>query len=82
MLAAQVGEKFGGGTGASGGHIFVALADAFDGLIEILTFPVEIGSQSFIERGGRVLAMALGVFFQLRAALRLERNRIHVLAQE
>jgi hypothetical protein len=77
MLAPRLGKKFGGGASASGSYIFVAFADAFDSLVEVLMFPVQICGQRFIERGCRILAVSLRIFFELRPAFRFKRNRIH-----
>jgi len=55
----------------------MAPANTFHGFLKILALPFQIGSQSFIEGDGRVLAMALRVFLQLRLAFRLERYHIH-----
>jgi hypothetical protein len=78
MLAAQIGEKLGGWSGAAGLHILVAATDALSGFCEVLTLPLEIGGQSIVEGCGRVLSAPLGVFFQLRFALRLEWDHVHV----
>src|ERR1700731_2497215 len=72
MLAAEVREKLGGGPGAPGFYIFVALADSLDGFCEVLPLPFEVGSQRIIKSCSRVLATSLGVLFQLRLTLRLE----------
>jgi hypothetical protein len=77
MLAAKLGEKLNRGAGASGSYILVAFADALDRFLEVLALPFEIGSQGLIERGGRILAMALGVLLKLNPALRFERNHVH-----
>jgi hypothetical protein len=65
MLAAQVREKFGGGPGAPGFYIFVALADSFNRLREVLPLPFQIGREGVIESGGRVLATPFGVLLQV-----------------
>jgi hypothetical protein len=79
MLAAKLGERLSGGTGTSGGYILLAFVDALDRFLEILTLPLEIGSHGLVERGGRILAMALGVLLQLNPALRFERDHVHSL---
>ena len=81
MLATHFGEDFGRGAGSSGGHIGIAPADGFDGLFRILALPFEIGTECFVERRGRVLAVALGVLLQLGAALGLERNQVHIITR-
>jgi hypothetical protein len=78
MLAAQIGEKLGGWSGAPGLYILVAVTDALSGLCEVLALPLEIGGQSIVEGCGRILSAPLGVFFQLRPTLRLEWDHIHV----
>jgi hypothetical protein len=78
MLAAQFGEKFGGGPGAPDSYILVAVTDAFDGFCEVLALPLKVSGQSIVKGRGRVLASPLGVFFQLCLALRFEWDHIHV----
>ena len=70
MLAAQLGEKFCCGPGASGSYVFLAFVDAFDGRLKILALPFEISRQCLIQSNSGILAVALGVFLQLRSALR------------
>jgi hypothetical protein len=77
MLPAHLRKEIGGRTGALGSYIIMPPADALYGFLEILTFPFEIRSQSFIECDGRILAMSLSVFLQLGLAFWLERYRIH-----
>jgi len=77
MLAAQIGEKLGGGSGTPGFYILVAVTDALDGFREVLPLPLQIGGQSIVEGRSRVLAAPLGVLFQLRFTLRLEWDHIH-----
>jgi hypothetical protein len=45
MLVAQVREKFGGGLGTAGFHIFVASTDSLDRFREVLSLPFQIGRQ-------------------------------------
>ena len=78
MFPAHLGEEVSNRAAAPGFYIFMTPADTFHGVLKILAFPFQIDSQSFIECDGRVLAMPLGVFFQLRLAFRLEGNRIHI----
>ena len=77
MLPAHLGKELGGGPGTSGFYVFVTLADAFYGFVEVLALPFQIGSQSLVERGGRILAMSLGVLLQLGLALWLDRYHLH-----
>ena len=77
MLAAQIGEKLGGGSGTPGSHILVAAADALDGFREVLALLLQIGGQNIVEGRGRVLAAPFGVLFQLRLTFRLEWDHIH-----
>jgi hypothetical protein len=63
MLAAQVREKLGGGPGAPGSYVFVALADSLNRFREVLPLPFEVGSQGIIESGGRILATPFCVLF-------------------
>jgi hypothetical protein len=77
MLPAHLGKELGGGPGTSGFYVFVTLADAFYGFVEVLALPFQIGSQSLVERGGRILAMSLGVLLQLGLALWLDRFHLH-----
>ena len=77
MLAAQIGEKLPGGSGAPGSYILVAVADTLNGFREVLALPLKVGGQSVVESGGRILSAPFGVLFQLRLALRLEWDHIH-----
>jgi hypothetical protein len=77
MLSAHLGKEISRRSGTSGFHIFVTPADAFHGFLKILALPFQIGSQGFIECDGRILAMSLRVFLELRLAFRLEVYRIH-----
>ena len=77
MLPAHLRKEVSRWPSASSLHIFMAPANTFHGFLKILALPFQIGSQSFIEGDGRVLAMALRVFLQLRLAFRLERYHIH-----
>lgn len=52
MLPRELIEKLPGGRGAPGFHVFVALTDAFDGLLVILAFPLEIIGENIVERIG------------------------------
>ena len=65
MLAAQIGEKLGGGSGPSGFHVLVAATDALDGLRKVLALPFQVGGESIVERRDGVLAAPLGVLLQL-----------------
>ena len=78
MLAPQIGEKFGGRSGAPGSYILVPLTDAVGGFCEVLAFPLKVGCQSIVESRGRVLSAPFGVFLQLRLTLRFEWDHIHV----
>jgi len=78
MLAAQIGEKFGGGSGTPGSDILVASTDALDGFCEVLALPLKVGGQSIVEGRSRVLAAPFGVLFQLRLTLRFKWDHIHV----
>src|SRR5271157_4349256 len=78
MLAAQAGEKLGGGSGTPGSYILVAVTDALNGFCEVLALPLQVGGQNIVEGRGRVLSAPFGVLFQLRLTLRLERDHIHV----
>jgi hypothetical protein len=78
MLAAQIGEKLGRGSGTPGSYIFVAVTDALDGFCKVLALPLKVGGQSIVEGCGSVLAAPFGVLFQLRLTLRLQWNHIHV----
>jgi len=77
MLATKVREKFGGGPGAPGSYIFIALADSLNRFREVLSLPFEVSSQGIIEGGGRILATPFCVLFQLRLTLWLEWDHIH-----
>jgi hypothetical protein len=77
MLPTHLGKEFSGWPGTSGFYVFMAPADTFDNFLEILALPFKIGSQSFIECDGRVLATSLGVFLQLRLAFWLEQYHFH-----
>src|SRR5271154_2456721 len=77
MLAAQVREKLSGGAGTPGSYIFVALAGSLNRFREVLPLPLQIGCESIIKSGGRILATPFGILFQLRLTLRLERDHIH-----
>jgi hypothetical protein len=55
----------------------VPLADALDGLFEVLPLLFEIGSQGLIERSGGVLSVTLCILFQLRSPFRFERKGSH-----
>jgi hypothetical protein len=68
MLTAELGEKLSGGARPFGSYIFMAFADTFDGGLEVLALPFEIGGQRLIKGSGRVLTVALGVLLQLRGA--------------
>jgi hypothetical protein len=78
MLAAQLGEKFGGGAAASDFYVFVAPANALRRFFGVLALPFEIGGQRVVKGSGRVLAVALCVFFQLGAALGFQGDHVHV----
>jgi hypothetical protein len=77
MLAAQVREKFAGGSGATGLHIFGTLTYSLNCFREVLPLPLQIGSQGIIKSSGRILATPFGVLFQLRFTFRLEWDHIH-----
>ena len=49
MLPREVVEELAGRPAATGFHILVALADAFDGLLVVLTFPLEIVRQNVVQ---------------------------------
>src|ERR1019366_6383821 len=72
MLHAYLFKRFFDGLGASGFHVLMALPDAFNGLLKILTLPFQILGQSFIKGGGRVLPTTLRVFFELGLAFRFD----------
>jgi hypothetical protein len=77
MFLAHFGKELSGWTGTPGSYVFMTPADTFNGFLEILALPFQIGSKSLIKRGGRVLATPLRVFLQLRLALGFEGNHIH-----
>lgn len=77
MLAPHVGDEVDGGAGASCGYVLMTPADAFGGLLEVVTFPFEVSGQGLVESRGGVLTVAVGVLFQLSFAFRLERNEVH-----
>jgi hypothetical protein len=77
MLLVHFGKELSGWPGRAGFHVFMPSADTFNGFLEILALPLQIGRQSFIERCSRVLAVSLGVFLQLRLALGSKGNHIH-----
>lgn len=79
MLPSQVGKEIGSRAGASCFYIFVAVAYALDRLGRVLLLPLEVGSQSFVERGGGILTTPLGVFLKLGPALWFEWKHIHSL---
>jgi len=82
MLPAHLGKKVGGGSGASGFYVFVTSPDAFGGFLEVLALPFQIGGQRVVERGGGVLAMALGVLLQLGLAFWLDGHHIHAVKRK
>jgi hypothetical protein len=59
MLLAHLGKEVRRRAGASGFHVVMASADPFDGILEILAIPFQIGSQRFIECDGRILPTPL-----------------------
>jgi len=77
MLPAKIGEKLGGGSGATSSYILVAATDALNGFCEVLALPLQVGGQSIVEGCGRVLSSPFGILFQLRPTLRLEWDHIH-----
>ena len=77
MFPAHRGEEVSGGASASGSYVFLTSADALNGFLEVLALPFQISRHSLIEGCRRVLTMSLGVFFQLRLALRLEGDHVH-----
>jgi hypothetical protein len=78
MLAAQIGEKLGGGSGTPCLYILVTVPDALSGFCEVLALPLEIDGQSIVEGRGRILSPPFGILFQLRLTLRLEWDDIRV----
>src|ERR1022692_2278349 len=76
MLAAEVGEKFAGGSGAPSLYILVAFADAFGSVGEVLALPLQIGGKYVIKGRRGVLSAPLGVLFELRLTLRLDWNHV------
>jgi hypothetical protein len=77
MLLAHFGKEVSGWTGTPSSYVFMTLADTFNGFLEILALPFQIGSKGLIKCGGGVLATPLRVFLQLRLALGFEGNYIH-----
>ena len=72
MLPAHVCKKLGSGPGVASFHIFMSLANPFNGFREILAFPLQIGCKSVIQGYGGIRAAPPGVFFQLCLTFRFE----------
>src|SRR5438046_943261 len=77
MLSLDVAEELLGGADASCLHIVETVLDTLNGFFEVLAFPLQVGSQSFIERIGWTLPTLASEFFQLGLALWLEGYRFH-----
>jgi hypothetical protein len=61
MLAAQIGERLGGGPGAPCFYILVAVTHALDGFCKVLALPLQVGGRASLRAavGSRFLKRCL-----------------------
>lgn len=62
MLPREVVEELIGGLRATGFHVLVTLANAFNGFLVVLTLPFEVVGQNIIERVGSAPSTAPSEF--------------------
>ena len=78
MLPRELVEELFGGFGATGLHILVALPDAFDGLLVVLTFPFEVVGQDVVKGISSALPASTGKLLELRQAFGFYWERFHM----
>ena len=81
MLPRELVEELVGGSGSTGLHVLVALPDALDRFLIVLTLPFEIISKDIVKGIGSALAPAAGQILKLRQALRFQRHGVHDFRQ-
>src|SRR6266853_1513899 len=78
MLHAHLLQKFLCGSMASCPHVFVTTADSFCSFLKIAEFSLEEGCEGIVERISGIFAVQTGEFFELRPALRFERDQVQL----
>lgn len=78
MLPREVVEELLGGSGSTGLHVLVALADAFDSLLRVLPLPFKVVRKDIVKGIGSALASTAGQILELRQALGFHGHRLPV----
>src|SRR5688572_22904604 len=82
MLPRELVEELIGGSGSASLHVLVALPDAFDGLLIVLTLPFEVVRQDVVKSISGALSAPTRELLELHQSFGFYRQRFHVTPRD